>query len=217
MWFLHLPLLPILWHVTTSPLPRKSTQTPQLHRLVSSLILTTSWVQTKCQVTMTFILSLRTTIRRKLNSLFIILTKTDVERWAVFCVTYTCVHYNLSYCTVALAHTSYLQVVLTPNSDWGGEGSLGCGIGYGYLHRIPAQKSIPPQQDLEMGGPAVSSASSPPSTQPAEGYSDVSADMVWSVCGLYPWSACKAPCKPRRKLDYLLRCHYALLFSAGLL
>uniref|UniRef100_A0A1A8HQ02 Golgi reassembly stacking protein 2, 55kDa n=1 Tax=Nothobranchius kuhntae TaxID=321403 RepID=A0A1A8HQ02_NOTKU len=31
------------------------------------------------------------------------------------------------------------EVVITPNSDWGGEGSLGCGIGYGYLHRIPTQ------------------------------------------------------------------------------
>ncbi|XP_048836535.1 Golgi reassembly-stacking protein 2-like [Brienomyrus brachyistius] len=31
------------------------------------------------------------------------------------------------------------EVVITPNSVWGGEGSLGCGIGYGYLHRIPTQ------------------------------------------------------------------------------
>ncbi|XP_038215828.1 Golgi reassembly-stacking protein 2 [Zerene cesonia] len=29
------------------------------------------------------------------------------------------------------------EVVITPNHNWGGEGSLGCGIGYGYLHRIP--------------------------------------------------------------------------------
>ncbi|XP_074550205.1 Golgi reassembly-stacking protein 2-like [Halichoeres trimaculatus] len=29
------------------------------------------------------------------------------------------------------------EVLITPNCDWGGEGSLGCGIGYGYLHRIP--------------------------------------------------------------------------------
>uniref|UniRef100_A0A182K2A9 GRASP55_65 domain-containing protein n=1 Tax=Anopheles christyi TaxID=43041 RepID=A0A182K2A9_9DIPT len=29
------------------------------------------------------------------------------------------------------------EVTITPNSKWGGEGSLGCGIGYGYLHRIP--------------------------------------------------------------------------------
>jgi len=29
------------------------------------------------------------------------------------------------------------DVVVTPNSAWGGHGLLGCGIGYGYLHRIP--------------------------------------------------------------------------------
>jgi hypothetical protein len=31
------------------------------------------------------------------------------------------------------------EVIITPNSKWGGEGALGCGIGYGYLHRIPTQ------------------------------------------------------------------------------
>ncbi|XP_067109292.1 Golgi reassembly-stacking protein 2-like isoform X1 [Osmerus mordax] len=31
------------------------------------------------------------------------------------------------------------EVVITPNSAWAGEGSLGCGIGYGYLHRIPTR------------------------------------------------------------------------------
>uniref|UniRef100_A0A2P2I2L7 Golgi reassembly-stacking protein 2-like n=1 Tax=Hirondellea gigas TaxID=1518452 RepID=A0A2P2I2L7_9CRUS len=31
------------------------------------------------------------------------------------------------------------EVTVTPDSHWGGEGSLGCGIGYGYLHRIPNQ------------------------------------------------------------------------------
>ncbi|XP_077412898.1 Golgi reassembly-stacking protein 1a isoform X2 [Vanacampus margaritifer] len=37
------------------------------------------------------------------------------------------------------------EVLVTPNGAWGGEGSLGCGIGYGYLHRIPARpdKSTP--------------------------------------------------------------------------
>lgn len=29
------------------------------------------------------------------------------------------------------------EVTLTPNSAWGGDGCLGCDIGYGYLHRIP--------------------------------------------------------------------------------
>lgn len=31
------------------------------------------------------------------------------------------------------------EVTITPNRNWGGDGSLGCGIGYGYLHRIPAK------------------------------------------------------------------------------
>ncbi|XP_054644338.1 Golgi reassembly-stacking protein 2-like isoform X2 [Dunckerocampus dactyliophorus] len=32
------------------------------------------------------------------------------------------------------------EVLITPNRCWGGEGSLGCGIGYGYLHRVPTTK-----------------------------------------------------------------------------
>lgn len=36
------------------------------------------------------------------------------------------------------------EVVVTPNGAWGGEGSLGCGIGYGYLHRIPIQPDVIP-------------------------------------------------------------------------
>ncbi|XP_066589834.1 Golgi reassembly-stacking protein 2 isoform X2 [Prorops nasuta] len=35
------------------------------------------------------------------------------------------------------------EVTITPNNTWGGEGSLGCGIGYGYLHRIPIRQVIP--------------------------------------------------------------------------
>jgi len=41
------------------------------------------------------------------------------------------------------------EVTITPNGAWGGEGSLGCGIGYGYLHRIPVdniESSRPPPQ-----------------------------------------------------------------------
>lgn len=29
------------------------------------------------------------------------------------------------------------EVTITPNNKWGGEGCIGCGIGYGLLHRIP--------------------------------------------------------------------------------
>lgn len=38
------------------------------------------------------------------------------------------------------------EVTITPKQKWGGEGSLGCGIGYGYLHRIPVRNS--PQQPV---------------------------------------------------------------------
>ncbi|XP_037549883.1 Golgi reassembly-stacking protein 1 [Nematolebias whitei] len=39
------------------------------------------------------------------------------------------------------------EVVVNPNGAWGGEGSLGCGIGYGYLHRIPAHPVQPNVQN----------------------------------------------------------------------
>ncbi|XP_073344422.1 Golgi reassembly-stacking protein 1-like [Pagrus major] len=39
------------------------------------------------------------------------------------------------------------EVVVTPNGAWGGEGSLGCGIGYGYLHRIPTRAAPPNTQN----------------------------------------------------------------------
>ncbi|XP_014669837.1 PREDICTED: Golgi reassembly-stacking protein 2-like [Priapulus caudatus] len=34
------------------------------------------------------------------------------------------------------------EVTITPSTAWGGEGSMGCGIGYGYLHRIPARPEL---------------------------------------------------------------------------
>lgn len=40
------------------------------------------------------------------------------------------------------------EVVVTPNAAWGGEGSLGCGIGYGYLHRIPVQPDTKNIKDM---------------------------------------------------------------------
>ncbi|XP_037643757.1 Golgi reassembly-stacking protein 2-like isoform X1 [Sebastes umbrosus] len=73
------------------------------------------------------------------------------------------------------------EVIITPNSAWGGEGSLGCGIGYGYLHRIPTRPfeegkkiSFPgnspsePVSPLKDGFTEVQlSAVTPPSTVPA--------------------------------------------------
>ncbi|KAI2667539.1 Golgi reassembly-stacking protein 1 [Labeo rohita] len=42
------------------------------------------------------------------------------------------------------------EVVVTPNGAWGGEGSLGCGIGYGYLHRIPARPGSPKSEKVSL-------------------------------------------------------------------
>ena len=58
--------------------------------------------------------------------------------------------------------------MLTPNSGWGGEGSLGCGIGFGYLHRIPVKEKTGQPQDPEMGGQTRESTDGR-----AEGYADV--------------------------------------------
>ncbi|XP_032093507.1 Golgi reassembly-stacking protein 1 isoform X2 [Thamnophis elegans] len=63
------------------------------------------------------------------------------------------------------------EVFVTPNGAWGGEGSLGCGIGYGYLHRIPTQAGTPKRA-------AEISSSSPsrdaPPESPANGYMEAS-------------------------------------------
>ncbi|KAI7850202.1 GRASP55/65 PDZ-like domain-containing protein [Circinella umbellata] len=33
------------------------------------------------------------------------------------------------------------EAIIVPNQDWGGQGSLGCDVGYGLLHRIPRKTS----------------------------------------------------------------------------
>lgn len=49
------------------------------------------------------------------------------------------------------------EVTLTPNAQWGGEGSLGSGIGYGYLHRIPIRtaSSIPVTKSGQGSNPST--------------------------------------------------------------
>jgi len=64
------------------------------------------------------------------------------------------------------------EVIITPNSVWGGDGSIGCGIGYGYLHRIPTipfteGKTMSVQVPPALGNPA---AASPPLES---GYTDI--------------------------------------------
>ncbi|XP_064419772.1 Golgi reassembly-stacking protein 2 isoform X2 [Latimeria chalumnae] len=52
------------------------------------------------------------------------------------------------------------EVIITPNSAWGGEGSLGCGIGYGYLHRIPT-RPFEEGKKINLPGQAPSAPVSP--------------------------------------------------------
>ncbi|KAK1939734.1 hypothetical protein X943_002718 [Babesia divergens] len=43
------------------------------------------------------------------------------------------------------------KTVITPRTDWGGPGTLGCDLGNGYIHRIPLIKStfnIPPEREM---------------------------------------------------------------------
>ncbi|XP_015688030.1 Golgi reassembly-stacking protein 1 isoform X2 [Protobothrops mucrosquamatus] len=63
------------------------------------------------------------------------------------------------------------EVFVTPNGAWGGEGSLGCGIGYGYLHRIPTQAAAL-KRAPETSSP-LPSGDAPPEP-PANGYMEAS-------------------------------------------
>ncbi|XP_042350743.1 Golgi reassembly-stacking protein 2-like isoform X2 [Plectropomus leopardus] len=65
------------------------------------------------------------------------------------------------------------EVVITPNCSWGGEGSLGCGIGYGYLHRIPTQ---PFGEGRKISLPAQTP--SEPASLPKDGFTEVHLSAV---------------------------------------
>lgn len=72
------------------------------------------------------------------------------------------------------------EVTITPNKSWGGEGSMGCGIGFGYLHRIPKrartattgvmidEQSVPFQQQQQQQYAAPSGFTSVPLTAPQD-------------------------------------------------
>lgn len=60
------------------------------------------------------------------------------------------------------------EVTITPNNEWGGEGSLGCGIGFGYLHRIPKRQFPTEQNDIPMIPSTLTT------TKSVDGFSEVS-------------------------------------------
>ena len=55
-------------------------------------------------------------------------------------------------------------MIITPNGAWGGDGSLGCGIGYGYLHRIPIDHPPMPPLTEPITKRPISQSNRPPST-----------------------------------------------------
>ncbi|XP_782738.3 Golgi reassembly-stacking protein 2 [Strongylocentrotus purpuratus] len=67
------------------------------------------------------------------------------------------------------------EVTITPNRNWGGEGSMGCGIGYGYLHRIPT-RSFPEGQTIDISAhlKASAAAGDQSTSAPPDGFSEVS-------------------------------------------
>lgn len=61
------------------------------------------------------------------------------------------------------------EVTIQPSRDWGGEGALGCVLGYGALHRLPAPLSEPvhaPGETLFDGGGGESAAQFVPAAAP---------------------------------------------------
>jgi len=68
------------------------------------------------------------------------------------------------------------EVTLVPNGAWGGEGSIGAGIGYGYLHRIPTRDDEEAQLNGVCNGEQHSTAPGPASAAEKgakDGFSEV--------------------------------------------
>ncbi|EPY54187.1 GRASP protein [Schizosaccharomyces cryophilus OY26] len=55
------------------------------------------------------------------------------------------------------------QITIVPNRNWGGDGAIGCGVGHGALHRLPASLSGPPPQpgDVAFSNPLLQPADYP--------------------------------------------------------
>lgn len=73
------------------------------------------------------------------------------------------------------------EVTIIPNRNWGGEGSLGCGIGYGYLHRIPTRPLKNKTETRTMAPAASPLATGVPTT--VDGYTTVQLTAPVSSAG----------------------------------
>ncbi|GAB1606944.1 Golgi reassembly-stacking protein 2-like isoform X2 [Argonauta hians] len=82
------------------------------------------------------------------------------------------------------------EVTITPNNQWGGEGSLGCGIGFGYLHRIPKRQF--PSSLTPSGAPSQPQgpdSTTTTTTTVTDGFSEVSLSSTAGQAGLVPGMA----------------------------
>ncbi|CAO1627311.1 unnamed protein product [Sympodiomycopsis kandeliae] len=62
------------------------------------------------------------------------------------------------------------EIIIVPNREWGGEGLLGCGVGFGLLHRIPRPQdrtNVPQQGNEEYDDESQQSFPSNPQQQSA--------------------------------------------------
>lgn len=59
------------------------------------------------------------------------------------------------------------EVTIIPNASWGGQGSIGCGIGYGYLHRIPIRVNYDAPTSQSQNPVQLTNFSQVPTSPPA--------------------------------------------------
>ncbi|XP_063718548.1 Golgi reassembly-stacking protein 2-like [Symsagittifera roscoffensis] len=76
------------------------------------------------------------------------------------------------------------EITITPNSAWGGEGMLGCGLAHGYLHRIPLNRQFPKsvqiadgQENVQNGSEAYPEAGSLVPPQPQKDQNNATIEM----------------------------------------
>lgn len=97
------------------------------------------------------------------------------------------------------------EAILVPNRSWGGEGLLGCGVGYGLLHRIPKpQDRVEPPPHPDPPRTNASQSSAPPQTvdnaRRFSGFGSVSSNVPPAQNPLYappPPRSAGAPTPPR--------------------
>lgn len=88
------------------------------------------------------------------------------------------------------------MITITPSKSWGGEGALGCVLGYGALHRVPAPLHEPthaPGETLFESAPEAPKPQSVDSTQPPPANLDTEGQSEFLVPANMPGLAAPSP------------------------